>query len=81
MIHFVFILFGLGILVAIGLTILYMITSFYNNVNNTDTPMFLIISFVIGVLIMIWLIIFAFIFESLCISFGAIQDLATSVLA
>lgn len=62
MIHFVFILFGLGILVAIGVTILYMITSFYSNVNNTDTPMFLIISFVIGVLIMIWLIIFAFIF-------------------
>lgn len=81
MIHFVFILFGLGILVAIGVTILYMITSFYNNVNNTDTPMFLIISFVIGVLIMIWLIIFAFMFESLCISFGAIQDLAASVLA
>lgn len=81
MIHFVFILFGLGILVAIGVTILYIITSFYNNVNNTDTPMFLIISFVIGVLIMIWLIIFAFIFESLCISFGAIQDLAASVLA
>lgn len=81
MIHFVFILFGLGILVAIGVTILYMINSFYSNVNNTDTPMFLIISFVIGVLIMMWLIIFAFIFESLCISFGAIQDLATSVLA
>lgn len=81
MIHFVFILFGLGILVAIGVTILYMITSFYSNVNNTDTPMFLIISFVIGVLIMIWLIIFAFIFESLCISFGAIQDLAVSILA
>lgn len=81
MIHFVFILFGLGILVAIGVTILYMITLFYSNVNNIDTPMFLIISFVIGVLIMIWLIIFAFIFESLCISFGAIQDLAASVLA
>lgn len=81
MIHFVFILFGLGILVAMGVTILYMITSFYSNVNNTDTSMFLIISFVIGVLIMIWLIIFAFIFESLCISFGAIQDLAASVLA
>lgn len=81
MIHFVFILFGLGILVAIGVTILYMITSFYNNVNNTDTPMFLIISFVIGVLIIMWLIIFAFIFESLCISFGTIQDLAASVLA
>ena len=81
MIHFVFILFGLGILVAIGVTILYMITSFYSNVNNTDTPMFLIISFVIGVLIMIWLIIFAFIFEFLCISFGAIQDLAVSILA
>lgn len=81
MMHFVFILFGLGILVAIGVTILYMITSFYSNVNNTDTSMFLIISFVIGVLIMIWLIIFAFIFESLCISFGAIQDLTASVLA
>lgn len=81
MIHFVFILFGLGILVAIGVTILYMITSFYSNVNNTDAPMFLIISFVIGVLIMIWLIIFAFIFESLCISFIAIQDLVASVLA
>lgn len=81
MIHFVFILFGLGILVAIGVTILYMITSFYSNVNNTDTPMFLIISFVIGVLIMIWLIIFAFIFESLCISFGAIQDLAAMLFA
>jgi hypothetical protein len=81
MIHFVFILFGLGILVAIGVTILYMITSFYSNVNDTDTSMFLIISLVIGVLIMIWLIIFAFIFESLCISFGAIQDLAASVLA
>lgn len=81
MIHFILILFGLGILVAIGVTILYMITSFYSNVNNTDTPMFLIISFVIGVLIMIWLIIFAFIFESLCISFGAIQDLTVSILA
>lgn len=81
MIHFIFILFGLGVLVAIGVTILYMITSFYSNINNTDTPRFLIISFVIGVLIMIWLIIFAFIFESLCISFGAIQDLAASVLA
>lgn len=81
MIHFILILFGLGTLVAIGVIILYMITSFYSNVNNTDTPMFLIISFVIGVLIMIWLIIFAFIFESLCISFGAIQDLAASVLA
>lgn len=81
MIHFILILFGLGTLVAIGVTILYIITSFYSNINNTDTPMFLIISFVIGVLIMIWLIIFAFIFESLCISFGAIQDLAASVLA
>lgn len=81
MIHFVLFYSGLGILVAIGVTILYMITSFYSNVNNTDTPMFLIISFVIGVLIMIWLIIFAFMFESLCISFGAIQDLAASVLA
>lgn len=81
MIHFVFILFGLGILVAIGVTILYMITSFYSNVNNTDTPMFLIISFVIGVLIMIWLIIFAFIFESLCVAFGAIQDVATMLFA
>ena len=81
MIHFVFILFGLGILVAIGVTILYMITSFYSNVNNTDTPMFLIISFVIGVLIMMWLIIFAFIFESLCVAFGAIQDVATMLFA
>ena len=80
MIHFVFILFGLGILVAIGVTILYMITSFYNDVNNIDTSIFLLISFVIGVLIMIWLMIFAFIFESLCVSFGAIQDLAISVL-
>lgn len=80
MIHFVFILFGLGILVAIGVTILYMITSFYNDVNNIDTSIFLLISFVIGVLIMIWLMIFAFIFESLCVSFEAIQDLAISVL-
>lgn len=77
MIHFIFILFGLGVLVAIGVTILYISASFYNNINNTDTPIFLLICFVIGVLIMIFFAVFAFIFESLCVAFGAIQDVAT----
>lgn len=81
MIHFILILFGLGILVAIGVTILYIICSFYNNVNNTSTSIFLLISLAIGVLIMMFLVVFAFIFESLCVAFGAIQDVATMLFA
>ena len=81
MIHFVFILFGLGILVAVGVTIWYVLVIFINNLHNTDGLVFVMISFTIAVLLMLFMAVFAFIFESLCISFGAIQDLAVSILA
>ena len=81
MIHFILILFGLGILVAVGVTIWYVLVTFINNLHNTDGLVFVIISFAIAVLLMLFMAVFAFIFESLCISFGVIQDLAVSILA
>ena len=81
MIHFILILFGLGILVAVGATIWYVLVAFINNLHNTDGLVFVMISFTIAVLLMLFMAIFAFIFESLCISFEAIQDLAVSILA
>lgn len=81
MIHFILILFGLGILVAVGVTIWYVLVTFINNLHNTDGLVFVMISFTIAVLLMLFMVVFAFIFESLCISFGAIQDLAVSILA
>jgi hypothetical protein len=81
MIHFILILFGLGILVAVGVTIWYILVTFINNLHNTDGLVFVMISFTIAVLLMLFMAVFAFIFESLCISFGAIQDLAVSILA
>lgn len=81
MIHFILILFGLGILVVVGVTIWYVLVTFINNLHNTDGLVFVMISFTIAVLLMLFMAIFAFIFESLCISFGAIQDLAVSILA
>jgi hypothetical protein len=81
MIHFVLILFGLGILIPLGVTIWYVLVTFINNLHNTDGLIFVMISFTIAVLLMLFMAVFAFIFESLCISFGAIQDLAASVLA
>lgn len=81
MIHFVFILFGLGILVAVGATIWRVLVTFIDNLHNTDNLVFVMISFTIAVLLILFMAVFAFIFESLCISFGAIQDLAVSILA
>lgn len=81
MIHFVLILFGLGILIPLGVTIWYILVTFINNLHNTDGLVFVMISFTIAVLLMLFMAVFAFIFESLCISFEAIQDLAASVLA
>lgn len=81
MIHFILILFGLGTLVAVGVTIWYVLVTFINNLHNTDGLVFVMISFTIAVLLILFMAIFAFIFESLCISFGAIQDLAVSILA
>lgn len=81
MIHFILILFGLGTLVAVGATIWRLLVTFINNLHNTDNLVFIMISFTIAVLLMLFIAVFAFIFESLCISFGAIQDLAISVLS
>ena len=81
MIHFILILFGLGTLVAVGATIWRVLVTFIDNLHNTDNLVFIMISFTIAVLLMLFMAVFAFIFESLCISFGAIQDLAASVLA
>jgi hypothetical protein len=81
MIHFILILFGLGTLVAVGVTIWYVLVTFINSLHNTDGLVFVMISFTIAVLLMLFMAVFAFIFESLCISFGAIQDLAVSILA
>ena len=81
MIHFILILFGLGTLVAVGAIIWHLLVTFINNLHNTDNLVFIMISFTIAVLLMLFIAVFAFIFESLCVSFGAIQDLATSVLA
>ena len=81
MIHFILILFGLGTLVAVGAIIWHVLVTFIDNLHNTDNLVFIMISFTIAVLLMLFMAVFAFIFESLCISFGAIQDLAASVLA
>ena len=77
MIHFVLILFGLGTLVAIGAIIWHLLVTFINNLHNTDNLVFIMISFTIAVLLMLFMAVFAFIFESLCVAFGAIQDVAT----
>ena len=81
MIHFVLILFGLGILVAVGAIIYRVLVTFIDNLHNTDNLVFIMISFTIAVLLMLFMAVFAFIFESLCIAFGAIQDVATMLFA
>lgn len=81
MIHFILILFGLGTLIAVGAIIWNVLVTFINNLHNTDGLVFVMISFTIAVLLMLFMAVFAFIFESLCISFRAIQDLAVSILA
>lgn len=81
MIHFILILFGLGTLVAVGTIIWHILITFIDNLYNTNNLVFIMISFIIAVLLMLFMAIFAFIFESLCISFGAIQDLAVSIFA
>lgn len=77
MIHFILILFGLGTLVAVGAIIWHLLVTFIDNLHNTDNLIFIMISFTIAVLLMLFMAVFAFIFESLCIAFGAIQDIAT----
>lgn len=77
MIHFVLILFGLGTLVAVGAIIWSVLVTFIDNLHNTDSLVFIMISFIIAVLLMLFMAVFAFIFESLCVAFGAIQDVAT----
>lgn len=81
MIHFVLILFGLGILVAVGATIWRVLVTFIDNLHNTDNLVFIMISFTIAVLLILFMAVFAFIFESLCVAFGAIQDVATMLFA
>ena len=81
MIHFVLILFGLGTLVAVGATIWRVLVTFIDNLHNTDNLVFIMISFTIAVLLMLFMAVFAFIFESLCVVFGAIQDVATMLFA
>ena len=81
MIHFILILFGLGTLVAVGAIIWHVLVTFIDKLHNTDNLVFIMISFTIAVLLMLFMAVFAFIFESLCVAFGAIQDLAASVLA
>lgn len=77
MIHFVLILFGLGTLVAVGAIIWSVLVTFIDNLHNTDSLVFIMISFTIGVLLMLFMVVFAFIFESLCVAFEAIQDAVT----
>lgn len=77
MIHFILILFGSGILVAVGAIIWHLLVTFIDNLHNTDNLVFIMISFTIAVLLMLFMAVFAFIFESLCVAFGAIQDVAT----
>lgn len=81
MIHFVLILFGLGTLVAVGAIIWSLLVTFIDNLHNTDSLVFIMISFTIAVLLMLFMAVFAFIFESLCVAFGAIQDAATILFA
>lgn len=77
MIHFILILFGLGTLVAVGAIIWYVLVSLIDNLTDVEGLVFIMISFTIAVLLMLFMAIFAFIFESLCVAFGAIQDVAT----
>lgn len=77
MIHFILILFGLGTLVVVGAIIWHLLVTFIDNLHNTDNLVFIMISFIIAVLLMLFMAVFAFIFESLCVAFGAIQDVAT----
>lgn len=81
MIHFILILFGLEILVAVGAIIWRVLVTFIDNLHNTDNLVFIMISFTIAVLLMLFMAVFAFIFESLCVAFGAIQDVATMLFA
>lgn len=81
MIHFILILFGLGTLVVVGAIIWHLLVTFINNLHNTDNLVFIMISFIIAVLLMLFMAVFAFIFESLCVAFGAIQDVATMLFA
>lgn len=81
MIHFILILFGLGTLVAVGAIIWHLLVTFIDNLHNTDNLIFIMISFTIAVLLMLFMAVFAFIFESLCVAFGAIQDVATMLFA
>lgn len=81
MIHFVLILFGLGILVAVGATIWSVLVTFIDNLHNTNSLVFIMISFTIAVLLMLFMAVFAFIFESLCVAFRAIQDVSTMLFA
>lgn len=81
MIHFVLILFGLGTLIAVGSIIWSVLVTFIDNLHNTDSLVFIMISFTIAVLLMLFMAVFAFIFESLCVAFGAIQDVATMLFA
>lgn len=81
MIHFILILFGLGTLVAVGAIIWHLLVTFIDNLHNTDNLVFIMISFIIAVLLMLFMAVFAFIFESLCVAFGAIQDVATMLFA
>ena len=82
MIHFILILFGLGTLVAVGATIWRVLVIFIDNLHNTDNLVFIMISStILAVLLMLFMAVFAFIFESLCVAFGAIQDVATMLFA
>ena len=81
MIHFVLILFGLGTLVAVGVIIWHILVTFIDTLHNTDNLVFIMISFTIAVLLMLFMAVFAFIFESLCVAFGAIQDVAAMLFA
>lgn len=81
MIHFILILFGLGTLVAVGAIIRYVLVTFIDNLHNTDNLVFIMMSFTIAVLLMLFMAVFAFIFESLCVAFGAIQDVAAILFA
>ena len=81
MIHFILILFGLGTLVAVGAIIWYVLVSLIDNLTNVDGLVFIMISFTIAVLLMLFMAVFAFIFESLCVAFGAIQDVSAMLFA
>ncbi len=54
MIHFILILFGLGVLVTVGAIIWRVLVIFIDNLDNTDNLVFIMISFTIGVLLMLY---------------------------